>query len=86
MTFFMSGKYVARGSRVAQNGKTYYSVALLQGTEPVQLGCSESVYKELDSYSEMDNIICRFTENISNGRNGAFISRYCVALGEGDNV
>lgn len=83
MTFYIKGRYVARGSRINQkNNKTYYSVALIQGTEPVQLGCSPDVFNQLETYEENDEVIFRFTENVANGRNGAFISRYCVAIGE----
>lgn len=80
MTFYIDGKYVAKGSRVANNGKTYYSIAILQGTEPISLGCSQEVYNILDSgdVQELDEFRFRFTENLMNGKNGAFISRFCV--------
>lgn len=81
MTFYIKGRYVARGSRV-KNDRTYYSVAIIQGTEPVQLGCSLNVFNQLEGYEENDEVIFRFTEHIANGRNGAFVSRYCVAIGE----
>lgn len=84
MIFYANGEYVSKGERTAQNGKTYYSIAILQGTEPVSLGCSKEVFEKLDNYDRLDNVTLRFTENVMNGKNGAFISRYCVGIGEAE--
>lgn len=84
MIFYCKGEYVSKSERTAQNGKTYYSIAILQGTEPVSLGCSKDVFENLDNYDRLDNVTLRFTENVMNGKNGAFISRYCVGIGEGE--
>lgn len=82
MIFYTKGNFCSKGERVGRNGKTYYSVAILQGTEPVSLGCSPDVYKALADTQSMEEITLRFTENIMNGKNGTFISRYCVGLGD----
>lgn len=84
MTFYLKGQFISKGSRTSdKNGKTYYSLAVLQGTESVQLGCSPQVFEQLDGYNQLDEIIVRFSENVMSGRSGAFISRYVVALGDG---
>lgn len=82
MIFYTRGNYCSKGERVGKNGKTYYSVAILQGTEPISLGCSADVYTALAEVESMEEITLRFTENVMNGKNGSFISRYCVGLGD----
>lgn len=82
MTFYANGRFLGRGQRTANNGKTYYNISILQGIESITLGCNEAVFNELESAEELDDITVRFTENIMNGRNGSFISRYCVGIGE----
>lgn len=84
MIYYLKGRFVGRGSRVASNGKTYYSFALMQNMDSIQLGCTEEVFNQLEGYDELDDVICCFTENVKQGKNGTFISRYVIGLGETD--
>lgn len=81
MTYSVKAQYLNRGSRVSQsNGKTYYTIAIMQGTEPAQLGCSLEVYNLLEGAEPMEEMNFLFTEAVRSGVTGSFVSRYCTGV------
>lgn len=77
MLYSVKAQYLNRSERVANNGKTYYNLAIMQDTQTAQLGCTKEIYDLMGGYEQLVTLEFYFSEGLRSGPSGSFVSRFC---------
>ena len=86
MIYYLKGEFLRVQSKYSEKTqKTYYSAAVIQGTESITLAVSPEVAMELEGMERLTPLTFRFTEHLSSGPSGPWINRYCNGLGESED-
>lgn len=80
MRYSLKAKYLACGSRQAKDGKTYYNITVMQGSETASLGVTDELFMKINNDGIQMGDECEFDVTPSarsGGQYGSFLSLYC---------
>lgn len=84
MVFLLNGEFLRMESREFENkeGKktTYYTVAIVQGTDCQQFGASAEVAEHLKDAEKLQEFTFEFREGLKSGPSGPWINRYITGI------